>query len=224
MSIGIWWFVYPREITSAVFIALAAMPDLPRQWWLRLPMLAVFAVLVGKAGFLTATHWDEFEKSDGDFRAIVAQVPRAPKLMYLVFDHSGSPRRVTPYIHMPAWVQAQKGGWLSFHFAGWGDFNPIRYRPPGPNVPPATPDRWEWTPDRFDLKSNGCFLRYVSHPQHALTGLSVHERCVDSTDRARGTVVAVQARRVRTHHLESASKHMGDPPRSALTRNSTSAV
>jgi hypothetical protein len=158
MSIGVWWFVYPREITSAVFIALGAMPDLPRQWWLRLPMLAVFAVLSGKAAFLTATHWDEFEKSDGDFRTVIAQVPKAPKLMYLVFDHSGSARRVTPYIHMPAWVQAQKGGWLSFHFAGWGDYNPIRYRPPGPDVPPPTPERWEWTPDRFDLRTNGVFF------------------------------------------------------------------
>jgi hypothetical protein len=158
MSIGVWWFVYPREITSAVFIALAAMPDLPRQWWLRLPMLAVFAVLGGKAAFLTATHWDEFDQSDGDFRAIITKIPRAPKLMYLVFDHSGSPRRVTPYIHMPAWVQAQKGGWLSFHFAGWGDYNPIRYRPLGPDVPPPTPERWEWTPERFDLKTNGAFF------------------------------------------------------------------
>jgi MFS family permease len=158
MTIGTWWFVYPREITTAGFVALGAMPDLPRQWWLRLPMLGVFAVVVCRMAFITAGQWDEFEGVNKDFAAIVKHVPPAPKLMYLVFDHSGSTRRVTPFIHMPAWVQAEKGGWLSFHFAGWGDINPIRYRPPGTDVPPATPDRWEWTPERFDLNRNGAFF------------------------------------------------------------------
>jgi hypothetical protein len=158
MAIGLWWFVYPREITTAAFIALGAMPDLPRQWWLRLPMLGVFAFFVGKAGFLVADQWYEFDKVNADFRAISKQIPPAPKLMYLVFDHSGSTRRVTPFIHMPAWIQAEKGGWLSFHFSGWGDVNPIRYRPPGPNVPPPVPERWEWTPERFEVRRNGPFF------------------------------------------------------------------
>lgn len=157
MSIGIWWFVYPREITTAGFIALAAMPDLPRQWWLRLPLLAVVAWATGRMGFITATHWHAFETANQDFVRIVREVPPAPKLMYLVFDHSGSSRRITPFIHMPAWVQAEKGGWLSFHFVGW-DVHPIRYREGSPNVPPATPDRWEWTPERFDLRTNGGFF------------------------------------------------------------------
>jgi hypothetical protein len=157
MSIGVWWFVYPREITTAGYIALAAMPDLPRRWWLRLPLLVAFAVVSGRLAFITATHWHEFEESDQDFRAIVAQIPRAPKLMYLIFDHSGSARSITPYIHMPAWVQAEKGGWLSFHPAAWGDLHPIRYRQ-GADVPPPVPERWEWTPERFDLKQNGSYF------------------------------------------------------------------
>jgi len=175
MSIGLWWFVYPREITTAAFITMGAMPDLPRQWWLRLPMLAVFAFFTGKAAYITASHWYDFEQSNADFRAITKRISKAPKLMYLVFDHSGSPRRVTPYIHMPAWVQAEKGGWLSFQFAGWGDLNPIRYRPPGPDVPPPTPDRWEWTPERFDLQRNGTFfdtflVRHYRAPDYLFAG------------------------------------------------------
>jgi hypothetical protein len=175
MSIGTWWFVYPREITSAVFIALAAIPDLPRQWWLRVPMLGVVAVLAGKAAYVTAKNWDDFEAVNHDFREIMMRVPPAPRLMYLVFDHSGSTRRVTPFIHMPAWVQAEKGGWLSFHFSGWADLNPIRYRPPGPNIPPPTPPRWEWTPERFDLRSNGAFfdtflIRNAGSPEHLFAG------------------------------------------------------
>ncbi|HMJ50754.1 MAG TPA: hypothetical protein VK540_01730 [Polyangiaceae bacterium] len=158
MSIGLWWFVYPREITTAGYVALAAMPDLPRKWWLRLPLLASFAYVSGRLGFITAAHWHDFEQSNEDFRAIAAQVPKAPKLLYLIFDHGGSARRTSPYIHMPAWIQAETGGWLSFHAAGWGDLHPIRYRPPGPSIPPPVPERWEWTPERFDLQRNGSFF------------------------------------------------------------------
>jgi hypothetical protein len=173
MSIGIWWFVYPREITTAGFITLAAMPDLPRQWWLRLPLLVAVGWATCRLGFNTATRWHEFEASNQDFVRIVREVPPAPKLMYLVFDHSGSSRRVTPYIHMPAWVQAEKGGWLSFQFIGW-DVHPIRYREGSPDVPPPTPERWEWTPERFDLRTNGAFfdtflVRSLGAPDHLFT-------------------------------------------------------
>ena len=171
MSIGLWWFVYPREITTAGYVALAAMPDLPHNWWLRLPLLASFAIVSGRFAFITATHWDNFERTNADFRAIAKEIPKAPKLLYLIFDHSGTARRASPFVHMPAWVQAETGGWLSFHAAGWGDLHPIRYRPPGPSIPPPVPERWEWTPERFDLQRNGSFfdtflVRHVSAPDH----------------------------------------------------------
>ena len=69
----------------------------------------------------------------------------SPKLMYLVFDHSGSTRSTTPFIHLPAWIQAEKGGWLSWHFVSW-DLHPIRYRENDAHVPPPRPERWEWIP------------------------------------------------------------------------------
>ena len=34
----------------------------------------------------------------------------------------------TPFIHLPAYVQAERGGWLSFQFATWGA-SPVVYRP-----------------------------------------------------------------------------------------------
>lgn len=158
MSIGLWWFVYPREITTAGYVAFAAMPDLPKTWWLRLPLLAAFAFASSQMAFITAGHWHDFEEANADFRAIAAEIPKAPKLLYLIFDHGGTTRRSSPFVHMPAWVQAETGGWLSFHAAGWGDLHPIRYRPPGPSIPPPVPERWEWTPERFDLKRNGSFF------------------------------------------------------------------
>jgi hypothetical protein len=146
------------------------MPDLPKGWWLRLPLLALFAVICGRMTFITATHWSEFEESTQDFRSIKDQIPNAPKLMFLIFDHEGSARSMSPYIHLPAWVQAEKGGWLSWHPALTGDVHPIRYRP-GADIPPRVPTHWEWQPEWFDVWKNGSFfdtflVRSVDAPDH----------------------------------------------------------
>lgn len=157
MNIGVWWFVYPREIVTAAFIAVGAFPDMPRQWWLKLPILGAMAYAVGPLAFFVASQFREFDVATADFRAVSTEVPPSPKLMYLVFDHSGSSRSTTPFIHLPAWIQAEKGGWLSWHFVSW-DLHPIRYREHDPHVPPPRPERWEWTPYLFDLKKDGAWF------------------------------------------------------------------
>lgn len=157
MRIGIWWYVYPREITSALFIVLAAVPDLPKQWAFRAPAVAAMIWATGQIGFFIAEQYYAFDSATADFRAIQRHVTKAPKLMYLVFEHRGSTRKNTPFIHLPAWIQAERGGWLSFHFIGW-QHSPIRYRENDPNVPPPVPDRWEWTPWKFRVQQHGAFF------------------------------------------------------------------
>jgi hypothetical protein len=157
MRIGIWWYVYPRELTSALFIGLAAVPDMPRVWWLRLPLVAILALFIGKIGYFAASQFWQFDRQTADFRRVARQVSPAPKLLYLVFDHGGSSRRVTPFIHLPAWVQAEKGGALSFQFIGWKN-SPIRYRDDPARVPPPVPDRWEWTPERYRHAQHGAWF------------------------------------------------------------------
>ncbi len=166
MRIGFWWYVYPREITSALFIGLAVVPDMPRVWWLRLPLVAVIALAVGRIGFLVAEQYYDFNKATADFRRIEKLVPKDTKLMYLVFDHDGSQRQTTPFIHLPAWIQAEKGGALSFQFVGW-NYSPIRYREHDPNVPPPVPDRWEWTPQRFQVLRHGKWFDEFLIRQHS---------------------------------------------------------
>ena len=92
--------------------------------------------------------------------------------MYLVFDHSGTQKQITPFIHLPAWVQVEKGGWLSFHFVAW-NASPVRYRDGSPEVPPSRPTRWEWTPEKFDMKRDGPWfdtflVRHQQNPDHLL--------------------------------------------------------
>jgi hypothetical protein len=160
MEIGLWWYVFPREATAAAFLLLGAFPDLPKPLVLRAPLVA--AIAAGGLGIsgVVAKNYAVFDRSTADFTTIIQAIPRAPRLLYLVFDHSGSTRTTTPFIHLPAYVQAEKGGWLSFHFAIWGA-SPLQYRPRGEAgavIPPPTPSRWEWTPQVFTLARNGAFF------------------------------------------------------------------
>ncbi|WP_437973975.1 hypothetical protein WMF11_36040 [Sorangium sp. So ce295] len=160
LQIGLWWYVYPREIVAALFLGLGAFPDLPRSPWLKVPAVLALSTAAVFLGAVVRDNYRRFDQSTRDFDAIIARIPQAPRLLYLVFDHGGSTRTTTPFIHLPAWVQATRGGWLSFHFAVW-DASPVAYRPreePGAVVPPPTPLRWEWTPSIFDVRRHGAFF------------------------------------------------------------------
>ena len=160
MEIGLWWYVYPREITAAAFVALGLLPDLPRAPWLRAAAVAVMALALVPLGRLTIDAYAHFDDATADFARISARLPQAPKLLYLVFDHGDSDAVNTPFIHLPAYVQAERGGWLSFHFAMWEN-SPVVYRDrrePGAVVPPQVPLRWEWTPRVFRVRQHGAFF------------------------------------------------------------------
>jgi hypothetical protein len=186
MRMGIWWYVYPREITAAAFIGLAVMPDLPRQWWLRLALLLVVVGASGRVALHTSWEWRDFERRTVGFREIVPQVPPAPKLMYLVFVSDPLYRlSSSPFVHLPAWVQAERGGWLSFHFASSGA-SPVAYRPESPEVPPPAGPRWEWDPQRFKVNRDGPWfdtflVASASNPQ----GLFAADRSIRLVSHAR---------------------------------------
>jgi hypothetical protein len=159
MQAGIWWYIYPREALAASYVLLALVPDLPKNTWARAALVVALAVPGARMATFVAGEYDDFGRSTEDFYAITRQIPDAPRLAYLVFDHGGSSRSNTPYIHLPAYVQAERGGWLSFHFAAWGA-SPVMYRTDAPDgvVPPRTPLRWEWTPQRFGVLEHGRFF------------------------------------------------------------------
>ena len=162
MELGIWWYVFPREITAALFLLPALMPNLPRKTWAHLGFVIWTAIAIAPLGEFVADAHREFSATTVHFREIVRELPKAPKLLYLIYDHQGSRAQVSPYVHLPAYVQAERGGWLSFHFAQLGTL-PLRYRDPAdPDavVPPRTPVRWEWSPQQFQLDKHGAFFHW----------------------------------------------------------------
>jgi hypothetical protein len=159
MSIGFWWYVYPREITVAAICGLAVLPTLPRSTWLKAPAVGALAYAILLPTGFAAKKFAEWDQVTSDFAQIMASIPKAPKLAYLVEDRSGFDTAMQqPFLHLPAWVQAEKGGWLSFHFAIW-NASPLRFRVAPPrDVPPETPPRFEWHPEWFDMKTRGLYF------------------------------------------------------------------
>lgn len=158
MEIGGWWYVYPREATAAAFLFMGVFPDVPEALWARVTLIGAIALSSFGISDVVARNYRAFDETTRDFTAISEQIPQAPKLLYLVFDHEGSTRTTTPYIHLPAWIQADRGGWLSFHFSLMGA-SPLVYRKDAEAVvPPDVPVRWEWTPDRFNVREQAPFF------------------------------------------------------------------
>lgn len=145
LFIGQWFYVYPREATAAVVILCGASPDLPRVPWLRVPMVAALCaggLLVARQARL---HYADFAEDAEHFHAVTRHIGKAPKLFYDISDHTVTNRTVSAFSHMAAYVQAEKGGWMSWSFAVWNQ-SPVTYRDRNePGVVPLPPHP-SWTP------------------------------------------------------------------------------
>jgi hypothetical protein len=161
LDIGVWSVVSPREMTAAALCALAALPSLPHNPWFRAPALCALLVAITMPARFVTGKYVAFERWTKDFDAVLAEIPMAPKLGYVLWDRSGPDGEMIPLLHFPAWVQAERGGWLSFHFATW-EHEPIRFRTTPPmDVPPPTPDGFERHPDMFDLTTRGQYFDWI---------------------------------------------------------------
>jgi hypothetical protein len=157
MEVGIWWYVFPREIVTAVYVGLLVVPDLPRNPLARAATVAIVVFAVGKMALFNAKQFFAFDVEAENMARVIAHIPPAPRLMFLVFDHSGSTRTASPFVHLPQHVMAERGGWVSWHFASINLY-PITYRTGRADVPPQRPPRWEWTPHLYDHRRDSAFF------------------------------------------------------------------
>lgn len=153
-EVGLWFYVYPREIVTAALFALAVVPDLPRSTVQRVAFMAVLGLAAVPMSRFVSNRFREFEVATEDFREILREIPPAPRLFYLMYWLGDSAKRVSPFLHLPAWIQAEKGGALGFHFVQW-NHSPIRYRVGSANAPPPFAERFEWTPQYFRVMQHG---------------------------------------------------------------------
>ncbi len=157
LSVQHWFLIWPREATAVLFVLLAVTPDLPPVPWLRASLVGLVLAAYANQTALVAREWRDFDATNEDFMAITELLPRNPKLVHLVFEHNDTNRTQSPFMHLPAWVQAEKGGALAFHFARWRIY-PVRYRHGNPAVPPRWPLGMEWHPDQFRAAEHGAWF------------------------------------------------------------------
>jgi hypothetical protein len=129
LFIGSWFYVFPREATAAVVVLFGACPDLPRPSWLRVPLVLALSAAAVHTSRACATEYAEFAETSEDLYVITRPITRAPKLFYSIADHTGTKRTTSAFSHLAAYVQAEKGGWLSWSFAVW-NHSPVMYRKP----------------------------------------------------------------------------------------------
>lgn len=157
LDAGVWFYVYPREMVATAAMLMAAGADLPTGLMGRLAFCSLFAASSVPMTRFVADRFREFDAATTDFRSVVRAMPQAPKLFYLIYYGGDSVKRVSPFLHLPAWIQAEKGGALGFHFAQWGLY-PVRYRTGSSAVPPSLPSGFEWTPEYFDVQQHGTWF------------------------------------------------------------------
>jgi hypothetical protein len=183
--LGTWWYVYPREATAAALVLCGACPDLPRRRWARAAFVALIALPAVDLGHEVASRYAEFDAPGEEFHQITRRLPLAPKLFYMILDHSGTSRSTSPFMHLPAYVQAEKGGWLSWHLARWGHA-PVTYRPPDdPDavLAPAAPPAWEWYPEQlYDPRMTSFFDWFLVREKEAPDDLFAHDPSIVRVD------------------------------------------
>lgn len=134
------------------FLALCFLPLLvPTDALARRPRLAP-ALLAGLAAasiFVAWVHLVAFDREARSFDRIVDAMPERPKILSMIFD-TGDVVRTFPYIHFPAYIQAQKGGVLHQTFPQMFWNLPIRLRDDAalPRAPGRIP--WRLRPPDFE--------------------------------------------------------------------------
>jgi hypothetical protein len=119
-------------------------------------------LLAGLTALSFAIHWSHlirFDREARDFDEVIAQLPDAPRVYFLNWDPSGRVTRTNAYLHFHAYIQARRGGLISFSFPGLFWVMPMRQREDA-GIPTLS-EGAEWSPRSFDYDAIGDFYDYV---------------------------------------------------------------
>jgi hypothetical protein len=141
------WNVNHRFAWLLALLLVAVPRAAPR--WLA-PAAAALSVV---AGANAAWHHLRFDREMGAFDKALAAIPRAQRVMGLIFDQRGSVIETWPYLHFAQYAMVRRGGLASHSFAQNAPL-PVRQkvRLAGPSV---------WRPDQFRFETHGDAFDYL---------------------------------------------------------------
>jgi hypothetical protein len=174
------YFVLPHSTWTAklinfrhAFLACALLPVLatasgaPQS--MRIGRALAVALAIGTVGNSWA-HLAMFDREARRFDRILVSLPPRPRVLSLMFE-AGSDimrRGTAPYLHFGAYVQAEKGGLLSFTFPARFWNLPVTYH--GDEIP-ETPESFEWNMNLYS-ESFGRFYDYALVRIHGTRGVA----------------------------------------------------
>jgi hypothetical protein len=112
------------------------------------PLLLV-ALAVWTIGYTSERLWT-FSAEAAQLDSILAKVPERPKLLSMAYDSQGTVARSNPYVHIAAYAQAERGGFLSLSRVDYAWTTPLRRRKNAPA--PAAVYGSEWDPAALQLR------------------------------------------------------------------------
>lgn len=127
---------------------ITRMPSKPLYWVQETTHWAAIALLLGSSVGVTSiarTAFDGFAQELDGFDEILEELPEGQRVATLVFDRGSRHIGFSPFLHIGAYAQAERGGVAFFSF---NDFpqSPVRFNED--NRPPRVAPRWEWKPER----------------------------------------------------------------------------
>jgi hypothetical protein len=139
-----------RFAIVAVFSVIPAL-RMPRGW---LGHAGTGAMMVASGMSAETFNWHctTFERDEvGDFSGALDHIPAGKRVAGLIFDAESKLFYQHPVLHYPAYYLVEKGGMVSFSFAGYSHW-PYRFLPhkdPLGASPPVF--LWEWQPERVSV-------------------------------------------------------------------------
>lgn len=155
------WYVSPRHLIFAALLAPAWIAG-PAAGSRRLIVLLV-AVVALWASVNATRKVRAFQDQVGPFADVLDRMQPGKRVMNLIFDRGEhGPVRYWPFLHWGCYYQVEKGGDVSFSFAGVpstaiaaAQAMPVRYRP---GMAPPRPN--EWRPWEFRWDAMGTAYDY----------------------------------------------------------------
>ncbi len=150
------WPISHRMIPVVALFALAALA------WRTLPLRPVLLILPATLLTLYASHVhieraDAFAEEAGAVRDVLTHAEPGRRLHALIYDRGSRHINHAPYLHFGQYYVVDRGGVATFSFVDFPQ-SPVRYDPE--RGPPRLPNRFEWTPEKFDLAKHGDYYDY----------------------------------------------------------------
>lgn len=105
------------------------------------PLLLI--ALAAVSCWYSSTQLARFATEAAHFDAVLAVMPARPKLWTLAYDSQGELARGNPYMHVAAYAQAQRGGFLSLSQLDYAWTVPLRRRKSAPAPAPIYGSEWD---------------------------------------------------------------------------------